>query len=60
MFNPDSTPDWWNTDIDVKLDGDSWCAHGGDFIDLQESIAGFGDTPNSAVEDYRKQIGQSE
>ena len=52
---PDETPDWWNSDIDVELDGDSWCAHHEDFIDLMESVAGFGNTPQEAVEDYRRQ-----
>lgn len=57
VCSPDKTPDWWDGDIDLKLDGNSWCAYGPDFINLQESIAGFGDTPNLAVEDYRRQLG---
>lgn len=52
--SPEPFPDWWNTDILVELDGNSWCAHSDDFINLQESIAGFGDTPRDAVADYRK------
>jgi hypothetical protein len=49
-------PEWWNTDIDIKLDGNCWCATYGDFIDLQESPAGFGCTPHHAVIDLRKEF----
>lgn len=41
---------WWNTDINVCLDGDQWCANRDGFINLQESLAGFGDTPQQAVD----------
>lgn len=34
--------------IRVYRDGNSWCAVHGDFINLQESEAGFGDTPIEA------------
>lgn len=47
--NVGKAPDWWNTDINVYLDGNAWCATRDGFINLQESIAGFGDTPNEAV-----------
>lgn len=47
--NVGSKPSWWNTNILVEKDGDSWCAHFDDFINLQESQAGFGNTPNEAV-----------
>lgn len=43
-------PKWWNTDIRVKLDGDSWCAFRVPFTNLQECPAGFGDTPQKAVD----------
>lgn len=49
----DDFPDWWNTDIQVYLDGDKWCAVGKDFINIQESSCGFGDTPRDAVNDLR-------
>lgn len=52
VCSPEPTPDWWNTDIDVKMDGDKWCATDGSFVNLQESTAGFGDTPRDAVADY--------
>jgi hypothetical protein len=35
----------------VFKDGSSWCAVGADFINLQESDAGFGSTPVEALED---------
>lgn len=48
--SPEPTPTWWNTDIDVKPDGDAWCATREGFINLQESLAGFGSTPRDAVQ----------
>ena len=33
----------------VYLDGNSWCAVDGNFVDLQQSLAGFGDTPLIAL-----------
>jgi len=33
----------------VKKDGSAWCAHWSDFINLQESEAAFGDTPEEAI-----------
>ena len=56
---PDTWADWWDKGILVLLDGESWCAHDENFIDLQESIAGFGDTPKEAVEDYLAQCKRS-
>jgi len=47
-------PNWWNTGIQVYMDGNSWCAVYEDFINLQESVAGFGDTPSEAVTDLRR------
>jgi len=38
----------------VFLDGDAWCAVYPDFVDLQESLAGFGDTPELARIDLEK------
>ena len=51
---PDSAPKWWNTGVNVIKDGDSWCATNEDFINLMQSDAGFGDSPNSAVADLLK------
>jgi hypothetical protein len=42
-------PSWWDTDINVYLDGKAWCATRDGFINLMESHAGFGDTPQEAV-----------
>jgi hypothetical protein len=49
-------PSWWNSDINVQKDGDMWCAFRDGFINLQESEAAFGDTPEQAVQ-YLKQKG---
>lgn len=39
-----------NTDkIIIEMDGNAWCAHRDDFINLQESISGWGDTPEEAL-----------
>lgn len=54
--NAGPMPDWWNTDIDVKLDGDMWCATGAGFIDLQSSPAGFGKSPREAVANLRQDV----
>ena len=51
--NAGPKPDWWNTDIRVFLDGNAWCATGAGFQNLQESPAGFGDSPATAVADLR-------
>lgn len=37
--------------IIIEMDGDSWSARREDFINLQESIAGFGDNPLEALVD---------
>lgn len=36
------------------LDGNKWCCVFGDFENLQESPAGFGDTQEQAFEDLKK------
>lgn len=46
-------PDWWNSNINVQKDGNMWCAFYDGFINLQESIAGFGKTPTEAVKDLK-------
>lgn len=56
VCNNGGIPDWWETVIDVKLDGDAWCATGHGFVNLQESDAGFGATPREAVEALRNCI----
>ena len=35
----------------LQMDGNSWCATRGDFVNLQESPAGFGDTALEALAD---------
>lgn len=44
------SPKWWNTGVQVFKDGDQWCAVNADFINLQESNAGFGAVPQDAVD----------
>jgi len=51
------TPTWWDTDINVYMDGNAWCATRDDFIDLQQSNAGFGDTPREAVKNLLESEG---
>jgi hypothetical protein len=54
--NVGPVPDWWNTIINVQKDGNSWCAFLDGFINLQESPAEFGDTPQEAVKALRKYL----
>lgn len=42
----------------VFKDGDQWCAVGPGFIDLQQSPAGFADTPGLALESLMKEFGK--
>lgn len=44
-------PTWWNTDINVFLEGLLWIATRDGFVDIQENCAGFGKSPREAVED---------
>jgi len=46
------SPAWWNTGIQVMKDGTAWCAHDKDFINIQESHTGWGDTPQKAVDNF--------
>lgn len=43
-------PKWWDTGVRVYKDGGLWCAVGPNFENLQESEAGFGETPQQAVD----------
>ncbi len=45
-------PDWW-ADVRVMMDGSAWCAVRDDFVNLQESKAGFGASPQEAVDALR-------
>ncbi len=42
----------------VFLDGDAWCAVLHDFINLQESDAGFGETPEAARASLERTINE--
>ncbi len=45
-----------NEALVLYLDGNRWCCCRGNFVDLQESIAGFGDTKEDAMADlWRKE-----
>jgi hypothetical protein len=37
----------------IRIDGDQWCALYGE--DLQDGVAGFGDSPDSAMRDFDKE-----
>ena len=47
-------PKWWSDGTKVYLDGNMWCAVRSDFIYLQESDVGFGESPAKAVEDLNR------
>lgn len=47
--NVGERPQWWGEKINVFVDGDAWCAVRFDFINPQQSVAGFGHTPREAV-----------
>jgi len=49
--SPGNVPEWWNSNVNIQRDGDSWMASFDDFVNLQESVAGFGATPDEAVKD---------
>lgn len=55
--NPGPIPDWWEQGIAVFMDGNMWCATAPGFINLQESPAGFGETPRQAVDELRENTG---
>ena len=44
-------------DIGLQIDGDQWCATPSWFENLQESVAGFGDTCLEALADLCKGLG---
>ena len=39
----------------LSKDGNQWCATRQDFVNLQESLAGFGDEPHDAMIDLLQQ-----
>jgi hypothetical protein len=58
--SPGPVPKWWQTEIDVKLDGNMWCATRSGFVNLQESPAGFGERPWQAVDDLLQNVGREQ
>jgi hypothetical protein len=51
-----SEPTWWHDGTKVYLDGKSWCATKADFINLQVSPAGFGRSPQEAVDNLALEV----
>lgn len=47
--NVGKAPAWWNTDVNVYMDGESWCATRDGFDNPMEGSTGFGETPSEAV-----------
>lgn len=43
-------------DIRTFMDGNAWCAVLPTFVNIQESLAGFGDTPEQAIEALLKGV----
>lgn len=43
-----------NEALVMFLDGERWCCCRGNFVDLQESLAGFGETKEAAISDLWK------
>lgn len=41
----------------IKQDGNTWCVHREDFVDIQSSPAGFGNNKLEAMADLAKQLG---
>ena len=41
----------------IYIDGDKWCALYGD--DIQDGVAGFGDSPQKAMEDFDRNFNKS-
>ena len=54
--NPIATPSIPDHAVCFFKDGDQWCCVGGDFINLQESPAGFGDTFDQALDHLQSQM----
>lgn len=43
--------------VEIEQDGNQWCAHRQDFINLQESPAGFGESKLLAMADLARHLG---
>ena len=43
--------------VDLESDGNQWCAHRTDFVNLQESPAGFGESKLLAMADLARNLG---
>lgn len=47
-------------DFVFEMDGNMWCAHRPDFVDLQQSVAGFGATKLDALADLLRRENKSQ
>ncbi|ULI45854.1 hypothetical protein HUZ43_17840 [Raoultella ornithinolytica] len=45
--------------VDLEIDGNQWCAHRSDFVNLEESPAGFGESKLLAMADLARNLGIS-
>ena len=43
--------------VDLEIDGNQWCAHRPDFVNLEESPAGFGESKLLAMADLARNLG---
>lgn len=43
--------------VDLEIDGNQWCAHRSDFVNLEESPAGFGESKLLAMADLARNLG---
>ena len=43
--------------VDLEIDGNQWCAHRTDFVNLEESPAGFGESKLLAMADLARHLG---
>lgn len=60
-FNrPAVVEDEEETPVIYEEDGDQWCAKREDFVDLQQSLAGFGNTKEEALADLEKKEAEAE
>lgn len=48
-------PEWWETNVNIKKDGNMWHAFYDDYTNPMESIEGFGETPQKAVDELLKE-----
>ena len=55
--NEDAANYAWALGFNLSMDGNQYCATRSDFVDLQNSPAGFGDTALEAISELVKELG---